>query len=73
MEGLKVVEIVYSKDPVQVTNCPQNYTVTEADGWDLGRPIGNGATLEDSMNDFKSSWMLKFDEEIDVLIIDKLN
>lgn len=72
MTDLKVVEIVFSKDPVQVTNCPINYTVTEADGWDLGRPIGNGATLEDAMNDFKSSWQLKFDEEIDVLITDKI-
>lgn len=68
MTYLKVVEVTYKQDPWQFQGCIQNYIVTEAEGWDLGRPIGNGPTLEAAMKDFKSSWMLKFDEEIDVLI-----
>ena len=53
---------------VQVTNCPANFLVSETE-YDLGRPTGNGSTLERAIEDFKESWMMKFDEEINVNII----
>jgi hypothetical protein len=66
MEELKIVEVSLSAGYL-------GYTISEACGWDLGRPIGCAESIEGAIIDFRNSWELKFNEEIDVLIIDKPN
>lgn len=66
---MATIEVQVEKNPVQVTDDIQNYQVVEADGWDLGAPIGNGATLEHALQDFESSYELKHDEEIKALVV----
>jgi hypothetical protein len=64
---MKTVEIVITSNPVHFKNDPRNFTVTACDGWDLGAPLGNGATKEKAIEDFKENWYLKYDEEIEVV------
>lgn len=47
----------------------RNFEVVEASGWDDGRPQGHGATQADAIADFIESWLLKFDEEIQTVIV----
>lgn len=65
---MKRVFIGVEKNPLQVTNCPINFTVAEIE-WDLGAPIGNGKTLEEAIWNFKESWLLKYDEEITIELL----
>jgi len=62
---MKTITVHIEKNPVQITNCPQNYMVA-GDGWDLGDPIGHGATKEAAIEDYKESWLLHMDEEIEI-------
>jgi hypothetical protein len=64
-----VVEVIVEKNSVQVGNDPRNFVVSEKD-WDLKQPVGVGETLEDAIDDFKSDWQLKRDEEIEVKVIE---
>lgn len=66
---MTIVEISVKQEPYQFPGDPRNYTVTEAAGWDLGHPIGSGDSIDEAISDFKSSWELTYDEEIDVVII----
>lgn len=63
------IKVRVEKNPVQVTNDIQNFTVTEAE-WDLGHPIGIGATLDAALEDFRLMYECKYDEEVNAIIVD---
>jgi len=63
---MKTVTIEINSESVHFKNDPRNFTVTPSDGWDLGAPLGNGATKEQAIDDFKENWYLKYDEVIEV-------
>lgn len=65
---METIKIKASKNPAQVTNCPTNFVVTLAN-YDQGDPVGNGATLQLAVHDFMESYLLKYDEEVKVEIV----
>ena len=67
---MKTIEVTIEKNPSQITNSIVNYKVIKKD-WDLGDPYGVGATLERALEDFISSAELKYDEEVELTIIEK--
>jgi len=60
------LQILVTKNETQVTNSIQNFQVVDAEGWDLGDPIGYGATLDDAIMDFAENWEMKRDQEIEI-------
>lgn len=65
------INITIERNPFQVTNCPQNFTVVEADGFDLGAVVGNGSTEEKAMQDFIENYMLRHDKLVTLTIHEK--
>lgn len=65
------VEVQVQKNQIQVTSCPANYLVCEADGFDLGAVTGVGSTMEKALEDFIENWLLRYDELITLTIIEK--
>lgn len=65
------MEVQVIINPMQVTSCPQNYLVCEADGFDLGAITGCGATMEQALADFIENWLLRYDELISLTIKEK--
>jgi hypothetical protein len=63
------IKVRIEKNPVQVTNDIQNFQVSEIE-WDLGHPIGNGATLEEALEDFRQMYECKYDEEVNAIIVE---
>jgi hypothetical protein len=62
---MKTIKVKITADDTLYKGDMFNYMVTEADG-DLGRPIGVGATKKEAVESFIESWLLKYDEEIEV-------
>lgn len=73
MVPVREVRVKVEKNPFSVTDCRQNFQVVEADGWDLGAPIGNGATLELALQDFECSYQCKYDQEVKAIIVESVN
>jgi hypothetical protein len=67
------LKVKVEKNQAQVTGDIQNFQVVEADGWDLGAPIGNGATLELAIQDFECSYQCKYDQKVKAIIVDQIN
>ena len=44
--------------------------LVQACGWDLGDLVGSGKTIEQAMEDFKDSWSIRYDEDIEVKLIE---
>jgi hypothetical protein len=64
------IEVTIETNPFQVTNDIQNFKVIKKD-WDLGDPLGYGSTLEKALEDFIGWAELKYDEEVELTIIEK--
>jgi hypothetical protein len=66
------IEVTVERNPMQVTSCPSNFTVVEADGFDLGAVISTGRTEEEALKNFIESWCLKYDEEVSLTIKERI-
>lgn len=64
---MKTVKVSIDILPIIFNGDRLNYTVSP-DEYDLGDPIGHGATQAKALLDFIESWMLRYDEEITVEI-----
>jgi hypothetical protein len=64
------IEVTIERNQIQVTNCPSNFIVVEADGFDLGAVTGNGSTEEKALQDFIESWCLRYDETVELTIVE---
>lgn len=63
------IKVIVEKNPVQLTNDSRNFQVSELE-WDLGSPIGNGATLEEALEDFRVTYECKYDEAVNAIIVE---
>lgn len=70
MKTETLVEVTVTEEPTKFTGDIRNYTVVEHP-YDLGGIVGNGATLEEAVEDFKEWYSLKRDMECEVKIINK--
>jgi hypothetical protein len=66
------IEVTVKRNPIQVTNCQSNFTVVEADGFDLGAVISTGRTEEEALKNFIEAWCLKYDEEVSLTIKERI-
>jgi hypothetical protein len=69
------VRVKVEKNPVQIyggVGSICNFQVAPVD-YDLGDAVGNGATLEEALQDFEASYECKFDEEVNAIIVEKVN
>lgn len=66
------INVTIERNPFQVTNSPQNFTVVEADGFDLGAVCGYGSTEEKAMQDFIENYYLRYDEEVSLTITERI-
>ena len=64
------IEVTIETNPFQVTNDIQNFKVEPVE-FDFKMPTGYGSTREGAIQDFIESWMLKYDEEVELTIIEK--
>lgn len=65
---MKIVKVSIEREARLFTNDIRNFTVRPWD-YDLGDVIGNGATKEQAIDNFKGSWEFEKGEEIDIEII----
>ena len=68
LKRMNVIDVTVKEEPVKFTNDPRNFQVSEHP-WDLGGIIGNGATLEAAIADFKDSYELKHDVKPEIKIV----
>lgn len=66
------IEVTIERNQIQVTNCPSNFTVVEADGFDLGAVTGNGSTEEKALQDFIENYCLRYDEQVSLIIKERI-
>lgn len=62
---MKTINIVVAEESVKFKDDIRNFMVSSVD-YDLGDPVGVGATEQDAIEDYKEMWMLTYGEEIDV-------
>lgn len=69
---IEVIEVEVEKNPVQINTgigAQVNFKTYEK-GWEPGCVWSCGATLDEAIANFKESWMLKHDTEIEVKVIE---
>lgn len=63
---VKIIKNKTQRIPESIASI-QNFQIMEIEGWDVGKPLGGGATLEDAVRDFKRSWRTQYHEPIEVI------
>jgi hypothetical protein len=66
----QVIEVIVEKNKQQVTGSNGNFCVLQATGYEGGYPLGFGSTQEIAIKDFIDDWSVKYDEEIEVKVIE---
>jgi hypothetical protein len=66
------IEVTVERNPMQVTNCPSNFTVVEADGFDMDSVIGYGETEEKALQSFIENYCLRYDIEVSLTIKERI-